>query len=283
MAAAAEVVALPRQGWLGRLELRFASRGERTALVHRRHQGPLMVQSAFHPEGAPCHVYLLHPPGGVVGGDALELDVALEAGAHALLTTPASTKLYRSVAGPSRIEQQVQVSEAACLEFLPAENIAFDGACCRSGVLLDLAGTSRAMAWDAWVFGRPASDISFDTGELFTSLRVRIDGVDMLDERTRIEGGSAWFGEPWGLGGHPATATLVAYPATESTLEAARSLAGSGVVECEMGATLLDGLLVTRVIAGSLRGLREAMEAWWRTLRPEVIGREAVAPRIWAT
>ena len=88
-------------GWQAELRLRFAQRtpDRVTALVERRHRGPLVVQRCFHPEGGPCHAYIVHPPGGVVGGDQLAVQVQVDVGAHALVTTPAATKFYRS-AGP---------------------------------------------------------------------------------------------------------------------------------------------------------------------------------------
>ena len=61
------------EGWQATLSLGFARVGVRTVLARRRQRGPLAVQRPFHPEGDVCHVYLLHPPGGVVGGDTLDI------------------------------------------------------------------------------------------------------------------------------------------------------------------------------------------------------------------
>ncbi len=122
-------------GWQAHLRLRFngdiprfLENGDaprpvgRTRLVERTHTGPLVVQRPFHPEGDPCHVYLVHPPGGVVGGDELRIDVQVDAGAHALITTPAATKFYRC---DGRVSSQTQELRAAgaTLEWLPQENI----------------------------------------------------------------------------------------------------------------------------------------------------------------
>ena len=80
--------------WPAELELTFARHGDRTVIERRRHRGPLLVQRPFHPESdGTCHAYVLHPPGGVVGGDTLSISVDVRSGASALLTTPAAAKL----------------------------------------------------------------------------------------------------------------------------------------------------------------------------------------------
>src|SRR5262245_44590058 len=92
-------------GWRAELDLEFAARDGKTVLARRRHLGPLVVQRPFHPEGGVCHLYLIHPPGGIVGGDHLSCRIAVAPAAQALLTTPAATKFYRS-AGATAVQQQ---------------------------------------------------------------------------------------------------------------------------------------------------------------------------------
>ncbi len=106
------------EGWRAELRLGFARSGERTVLAERRHVGPLQVQRPFYPEGGRfCHVYVLHPPGGVVGGDELRLDVDVAGHAHALVTTPAAGKFYRS-RGPRALQLQIlRVAPHASLEW----------------------------------------------------------------------------------------------------------------------------------------------------------------------
>jgi urease accessory protein len=271
-----------RAGWQARLELDFAHRGERTVLGRRRHEGPLMVQSAFYPEGAPCHVYLLHPPGGLVGGDELDLRVHAGPASHALLTTPAAGKFYRSDGRICRVRQRLRVAGGATLEWLPGESIVFQGARCVLDSRIDLEPGARLLAWEAWGLGRPACGEGFDAGSFRQHQELWLDGRPLLVERNEAVAGSAWLGGAWGLGGHVAAATLLAYPGDARGLDAARRATGvdDGI---RAAAGMLDGLLVCRVLARGLLALRTQIERWWRALRPLITGCAATPPRVWAT
>src|SRR2546421_9589234 len=113
--------------WKAQLRLGFSSDNGRTVLAEKRSEGPLVVQKPLYPEGdAVCHAILVHPPGGIAGGDELQLSVGAQEHACALLTTPGAAKWYRS-AGPwarQRLDFQVR----GTVEWLPRETIVFDGA-----------------------------------------------------------------------------------------------------------------------------------------------------------
>ena len=268
--------------WHGELELGFCARGGRTVVGHRRHRGPLMVQSPFYPEGSTCHLYLLHPPGGLVGGDRITVTLDCAAGTQTLITMPASGKVYRSAGATSQVWQHLQLAAGATLEWLPAETILFDGARCRSRTRLELVTGSRLLAWEAWGLGRPACGERFTRGEFIPSLEVFRDGHPLLVERSRLRGGSQFLQQPFGLAGNTAAGTLLAHPADAQDLAEVRSAIGTPET-CLVAASLVDGLLACRVLAASLAPLRRQLEAWWQGLRPRITGLAPVAPRIWAT
>lgn len=95
----------------------------KTVLHSARHIGPLTVQRPFYPEDETCHLYLLHPPGGIVGGDSLDISVQLAANSHALITMPGASKFYRSSGAQAHLNQHFYVEEQATLEWLPQDTI----------------------------------------------------------------------------------------------------------------------------------------------------------------
>lgn len=285
----------PGGGWRARLDLGFEAGPDRTVLRRRRHLGPLRVQRAFHPEGAPCHSYLLHPPGGVVGGDELEIRVDSATGAHALITTPAAGKFYRSAGATAVQSQHFRVGDDAALEWLPALNILHSGARVQMRSRFEVAPGSRLLAWDLLGLGRPGSGDRFQHGSCDLALDVVTGQQTLLAERLRLQGGSPMLQAPWGLQGKGYLATLVAWPATPAMLAELRALAQPPGTDPLMGCTLLPagagsqanardvGLLVCRWLAQSGEDLWEAMIRAWFLLRPEVMGRPACPPRIWST
>jgi urease accessory protein len=262
------------QGWRAQLRLTFARGAERTAIVERQHCGPLLVQRPFYPEGDVCHAYIVHPPGGVVGGDELCLQVDVRDRAHALLTTPAAAKFYRSDGRTARQEQILRATDTT-LEWLPQESIFYPQSNVRSTTRIELGSRARFIGWEIVCLGLPARKQPFDAGELRLHLELWVDDSPLLIDRLRISGGSRG-----GLGGHEAIGTLLAYPATRSMVESLRELTPRGV---KLGVTLVDNVLVCRALAAQGEPIKRAFIDSWQTLRPQLLARPAVLPRIWAT
>jgi urease accessory protein len=263
------------QGWRAELELKFAQPGARTCIVERRHLGPLLVQRPFYPEGQVCHVYIVHPPGGIVGGDELQLQVDVQEAAHALLTTPAATKFYRSDGRMAR-QQQILRATDATLEWMPQENIFHPQARVRSTTRIELASRAKFIGWEIACLGLPARQQPFNSGELHLHLELWAQNAPLLIDRLRISGSDTRSG----LGGHAAIGTMLAYPATRAMIETVRTLKPVGV---ELGVTLVDEVLVCRALAAQGEPIKRAFIECWQTLRPQMLDRPAVLPRIWAT
>lgn len=305
----------PARGWQARLALRFEAGATRTLLTQREHSGPLLVQRPFYPESelplagaptdaafpiapaqarAPCHVYLIHPPGGVASGDELSLEVETGAAAHALLTTPAAAKFYRrGPAGRALVRQRLRV-DGGVLEWLPQENIFYPDAAVELATVVSLAEGARFIGWEIGCVGLPASALDLQQGMLRLRFELWCRQQPLLLERLNIQ--HPVLAARWGLGGHAAFGTALAYPAGERELERARSAlahggagadadadAGPDCADLLLACTLVDGVLVCRATARRTDRLRAAFVRWWRAVRPGLLGREAVAPRIWST
>lgn len=227
--------------WEAELTLGFAPRGGKTALVNRSHHGPLTVQRPFYPEGEVCHVYLLHPPGGVVAGDRLTINAGAENGAHALITTPAAGKFYRSGGGEARQTVNLTVADGASLEWLPQETIVYDGARLSANMHIELAEQARFVGWEITALGRPAAGEGFSDGCAALNWRIQRDGRLFYLERQHLDAQA--FQARWGLAGHSACGTMFVYPATPLHLADVQELIGN---EANRGVTLIEGLLICR-------------------------------------
>lgn len=279
------VPAVPLMPWQASLNLRFAQRGAGTILAGNRHEGPLRIQKALYPEGLEvCHAIVLHPPSGVAGGDQLDIGLNLEAGAHALLTTPGAGKWYRS-AGPEAAQRlNFRVADGAVLEWLPQENIVFDGARAAQSARVALAGSARFLGWDILCLGRRASGERFQRGSLGLETRLLRDGQTIWLERGRLAGGSPLLDSPAGLVGCSVTGTLLAAgaPVPSALLAACRAVSCTET-GARTGVTVLPAVLAARYLGHSAEAARAWFTELWRLLRPAFAGREAAPPRIWNT
>jgi len=274
------------------LELEFAASSGATILARRAHTGPLAVQRPFFPEGREvCHVYLLHPPGGLVGGDQLRVDVRVGSGAHALVTTPAATKLYRTTGATARQEQRLRVAAGGALEWLPQETILYDGADAVLRTRVDLEAGARFVGAEVLCFGLPARDEGFSRGRCRQALEIWRGGRPLLVERGRLDGASPVHAARWGLGGAPVLGSLVAVPAPDKELLAALRAQAEALSAGDLGAATVLGdgdrapaqLLAVRYLGASVERAHAFLQRAWRLLRPALLGRPAEPPRIWAT
>jgi urease accessory protein len=271
-------------GWLATLDLCFEHNEKdtrrRTVLSRRRHFGPLMVQRPFYEDNGTCQVYVLHPPGGVVGGDDLSLACTLEPGARVLLTTPAATKFYRS-AGPTAWQRQsFRVAPGANLEWLPQESILYENCRVRSDLRVELAAGAQFTGWEISCLGY--NDRGFGDGDYVQRWSVYRERHILWGERSGIAGRSPIVRAPWGLAGRPVVGTLVSTGADQAALERVQSSVGARAPDW-FSVTRLREILVCRYLGYSAQTAKQLFVEAWALLRPATSGREAVLPRVWAT
>jgi urease accessory protein len=255
--------------WKAKLALGFAREGSRSVLTERAQDGPLVVQKPLYPEGGDvCHAIIVHPPGGIAGGDELALHVACAAQSHAVLTTPGAAKWYRS-AGP-RARQSLDFKVAGTLEWLPRETIVFDGALAALDCTIVLGADARYIGWEIVCLGRRGSGERYERGTLKLSTRIDREERPLFLEQGEIEAGGRLMHSPVGLGGRSVFGTFIA-------------TSDASIRMPELALTRLPGLLIARYLGDSSEAALRAFTALWTLLRPAVCGREAVEPRIWRT
>lgn len=266
-------------GWQAQLELGFAHINARTLLKHSQHLGPLRVQRAFYPEGSLAHIYILHPPGGVVGGDQLRITLDIAQKAQVLCTTPGSGKFYLSAGDWALLQQTLHIKANASLEWFPQENILFAGAKLRARTRIELEDNAVFIGWDINCLGRPSSHERFDHGAFDSRLEFYHNQKLLLVENQRVLDKKT-LDAAAGLRGQAMQATLLAFPCTEEHLESVRNQLTESALT---GATLIEGLLVVRALGNNSEMLKNQFIEIWQTLRPKLLDRNAVLPRIWAT
>ncbi len=267
-------------GWRAELRLAYAVAGETTILADNRHRGPLRVQRPLYPEDGVCHTCILHPPGGVVGGDSLHLELAVHPGAHALLTTPGATKFYRSGGRPASQRQILTVRDGT-LEWLPQETIAFPGAEAELVTEVRLEGGAKYIGWEILCLGLPTRGEAFTTGRFEGRLALYRDGRPLFIDRLRVTGAGD-LDSVIGLRRSPVTGCFLATGVSREIAEelgASLSRQGGDLT----GLTLLGEVLVARYLGDSGVTAREFFTDLWTRLRPRLLGRNVCPPRIWST
>lgn len=269
--------------WAAQLDVHLAVREERTKIAHLSHAGPLRIQRPFYPEAdGTAHIYVLHPPGGVAGGDQLLITVEGGEGTRSVFTTPSATKLYRSLGPRARLTQRLMVHKHAVLEWLPQETIAFGGAQADVKTLVLLEEDSTFLGWEMLCLGRPAAADDFCTGRVGTRFEIFRGATPLFVDRLLVGERCGTRPAAWGLRGHCAVATLVLTSKGESLLGLVRhcldmSPTQSGQAAC----TELGELLVVRYVGSSVPECWALFTRIWEAVRPALSGRAAVAPRIW--
>ncbi len=271
-------------GWQAELDLSFARREGETVLRRNQHRGPLQVQKALYPEGKEtCHIAILHPPGGVAAGDRLIIRASLNERSRALLTTPGATKWYRSEGSCASQQVHFSLGEDAVLEWLPRENILFDGANISMELNVELSLRARYFGWDILSFGRRASGESWGRGRLSMQTNIRGAGSLLWSEVADIDAQSGFAASPVGLSGFTVCGTfLVAgYDIDAPLLRECREV-NPPAAESRIGITRVSGVLIARYLGDSTEDAFYWFTNLWAVLRRALSDKVACPPRVWA-
>ena len=274
-------------GWQARLKVEYSVENQRCVARHE-HQGPLRILKSLYPEGDQvCHNILVHPPSGLVGGDELLIDIQLQTGSHALITTPGATRFYGSDAKTALQQVHAHLYEGASLEWLPLEALAYSGCQAHNQAVFHMEAGSRLMAWDVTALGLPHANQPFVTGQFQQHLEIA--GVWL--ERGLIEARDhRLLRSPLGLNGHSCQSTLVFAQGTamsdairEQVITLAREICEAHPLRLQAGVTSPDArVVVVRVLSAQVENAMDLLRAVWLQWRHHCWQLPAVAPRIWA-
>jgi urease accessory protein len=274
-------------GWHAALRLDY-SREQGRSVARFVHDGPLRILQSMWPEGdAICHNVLVHPPGGLVGGDTLQVRVSAGEGSHGLVTTPGASRFYRSEGDTALQDVQIRVEAGARLEWLPLEALYYSGCRAHNRLVMHLAPGAELLGWDVAAFGLPQAGEPFVRGSVLQ--HVELEGHWL--ERGRIAADDARLMDgPLGLAGHRCLASLFIACGSElprarrdALLDAARAMIEGNELASTAGATSPNpNVVVVRVLAPLVEpafGLLKAIRQAWR---PILWSAEGADPRGWA-
>lgn len=285
---------LSTMAWHARLNLDYradaATAGTR---LDFRHDGPLRVLKSLFPEGPQvCHTVVVHPPGGIVGGDTLSLEMSLGTGAHALVTTPGATRFYRSQGVTAAQSVQARLADGARLEWLPLETLVHSGATAHNRLRFDLAPGAEMLGWDCVALGLPAADAPFVAGEYRHDITLATQGRPRWLERGRTAAAdAALLDGPCGWAGRRALGTLwfaagaaLADDRREALLDTARAITGAHALASTSGTTAPQPeIVVLRVLAPRVEPVMALLASVWSAWRAQAWARAACVPRVWRT
>ena len=273
--------------WHAQLQLEYTADAHRTVVRHQ-HTGPLRILQSLYPEGeAVCHNVLVHPPGGLVGGDTLDIQITARGNAHGLVTTPGATRFYKSGGEPALQRTHIQLHNEARLEWLPLEALCYNGCLAENRLTIELAPQAEFIGWDVTAFGLPLANQPIEFG----SLRQHIEVPGLWLERGELNASDARLMQgPLGLAGNCCMASLFFITGTrlerarrEQVLETARSLIEGHNLSATAGATCPnERVVVVRVLAPVVEPALQLLKGIWAAWREALWAKSASSPRIWS-
>jgi len=274
--------------WHARLHLSYQHESERT-VARFRHDGPLRILQSLYPEGdAVCHNVLVHPPGGLVGGDTLDIEVEGADGSHGLITTPGASRFYRSEGDLALQRTRIRLAAGARLEWLPLEAICYSGCRAENRLSIEAEPGAELIGWDVTALGLPNAGQPFERGTYLQ--HIEVPGVWL--ERGRIDAADhRLLQSPIGLGSQRCLASLffvagspIARARRDALLAHARTLLDASPLAESAGATSPHAeVVVLRVLAPVVEPAMLLLRQVWQAWRTELWRLPPATPRIWST
>lgn len=175
-----------RAGRDGLLRLGFERRGHATVLRRCRYTLPLQVLSPLAIDDGSSYLLLLNPTGGVLGGDHLRTEIKLGENAHACISTPSATRVYRTDSVPAQMHTHLHIGRNATLEYLPDHVIPHPSSSLRQSLRIEMEEGSRGIFFDGFSSGRVALGEAWQFRDFDSLMEVFRRSQPIFANRTKI-------------------------------------------------------------------------------------------------
>lgn len=165
--------------------LRLVCGVDERGLTYLREQSfcaPVHLSKPHHEEGV-LVVNIVNPTAGLLAGDRVQYDVAVESGARVLLTAPSASRAHRIVDGDARVTQDFRVASGGWLESWPEMFIPQGGARYRQRTTVHVEEGGEALLIEMIAPGRTASGEVFAFTELDWETEVFLGETKIARER----------------------------------------------------------------------------------------------------
>ena len=263
----------------GGASVAFARRRDGDRLAHLEQTTPWRVLFPRGPADEPPLAVFANIGGGVCGGDRARLAAAAGPGAHLTATTQAAEKVYRSTGPDATLDTKLSAGPGAWLEWLPQETILFDRSRFARHTDVHLSGDARFLAAEMTVYGRGAHGETWRSGLFSDRWRIRRDGRLVWADSLWLDD-RAVFDSPSGFADARATATVIAAgPGAAALIDTVRETPPPP--QGRIAATIINGVLVVRLLGIDPQPLRATLAAVAGTLRHAWAGLPPRVPRLW--
>lgn len=261
----------------GTLELTFAAGAAGTELVHDYVTSPFHVSGSLghdpHPDAAT--VIVQSPTGGIAQGDRQTVEIAVEAGALAHVTTQGSTKVQSMTDNYAATEESVTVESGGHLDYVPEPTILHaDARYCRD-LTLSVADDATAILGDVVVPGRLARGERFEFERYVSRVRTEGPGGLLFSDAAHLDPAASSPAAPGVLGEFPVHGSLFVVAPGHEAAPLSDSVHGAVAdAPARSGATALpNGAGVgVRALGDRAGTVTEALRAAWECARRELVG-----------
>lgn len=249
----------------------------RTVLSGRFHKSPLQMIRPHYADralpGVPI-AQIASTGGGVVSGDRLRIDVAVDRGAHAIVTTQGATRLLRAEHGWASQCTRIGVGENAVCEWMPDVTIPYAGSRFVGEVDAVVGGGATLVLGEVLTAGRAGRDAPWSAEAFDSRTSISRPGGELLALDRCVFGAGTGPGASVALEGCGAVGSLfVVCPApVDDVAEAMRGQAGTEASVRTGVSTLPAGGAWARVLGESPERVASAMRRMWSAAREIYLG-----------